>query len=313
MNEEQFRAEFGRALKPGKQCDRIDGSHGEFGYEVTNPIPAQGNWYCRRLRCPAGHPYWYHRLGSVGQGPDGHIIDRVELLCLARESRIELFFDMYHTGQSAAVPRDLSMGIEAGRGSTRGLAVPFPDGLEEYDLSVERSWSRRGPEQTFLKNSDWETINGRLCLVLEFAPLAKVESGNIVTLTSGTPYASVRLKCEKSTDDITAFITHKKDFEMLWAAFNTRREVPATRLELRPAGMAPTSSLGQEVWLVWTNQRYKGPARLIGALLPHLIVMVAPKGGFELAVDNARRPELHGMARALETLPLLTWTPDVME
>jgi hypothetical protein len=48
-----------------------------------------------------------------------------------------------------------------------------------------------------------------------------------VTLSPTTPYASVRLKCEKSSDDITGFITHSKDFEMLWAAFNNRGEVPA--------------------------------------------------------------------------------------
>lgn len=113
------------------QPSQIEGAHGEFGYEPTNPIPVDGNWYCRRLRCPAGHPYWFHRLGNIGRGPDGHIVDQIEAQCFGGESRIHLFFDMYHTAPCSMVPDGLSMGSEAGRGSTRGRVTPFPEGLFE--------------------------------------------------------------------------------------------------------------------------------------------------------------------------------------
>jgi hypothetical protein len=103
-----------RAMTPGEQRDQIDGAAGEFGYEQTNPIPADGYRYCRRLRCPAGHPYWYRRVGSVGSAPDHHIVDMMELECFEAESRIELYFDMYHVGPSSLVPKGLSMGTDAG-------------------------------------------------------------------------------------------------------------------------------------------------------------------------------------------------------
>ena len=79
----------------------------------------------------------YHRLGSVGPGPDHHMVDRVELQCFGGESRVELFFDMYHVEPSSFVPQGLSMGTVAGLGLTRGRVMPFPEGLDEYDPSIK--------------------------------------------------------------------------------------------------------------------------------------------------------------------------------
>lgn len=114
------------------QCDQVSGAQGEFGYALSNPIPADGNWYCRRLRCPSGHPFWYHRLGSVGTGPDGHIVDRLHLVCFGRESEVVLYFDMYHEGHSSWVPDGLTWDdMPSGRGTTGGRVVGFPDGLQD--------------------------------------------------------------------------------------------------------------------------------------------------------------------------------------
>jgi hypothetical protein len=116
------------------RCDQVDGATGQFGYQQSNPIPADGNWYCRRLRCPSRHPYWYHRLGSSGDAPDGHIMDRLHLLCFGRESEIVLYFDMYHKGHSTLVPEGLFLETEpSGRGTTRGMVANFPEGLKEWD------------------------------------------------------------------------------------------------------------------------------------------------------------------------------------
>ena len=114
------------------QRDQVEGALGQFGYQESNPIPADGNWYCRRLRCPGGHPFFYQRLGSCGTGPDGHIVDRLHLLCFGRESEVILYFDMYHHGNSALEPEGMSLDSEpSGRGTTRGIVADFPDGLNE--------------------------------------------------------------------------------------------------------------------------------------------------------------------------------------
>ncbi len=114
------------------QRDQVTGAYGRFGYDASNPIPADGNWYCRRLRCPSGHPFWYHRLGSCGTGPDGHIVDHVQLVCFGRESDVFLYFDMYHKGHSSLVPDGLSWeGSPAGRGMTSGRVLDFPKGHDE--------------------------------------------------------------------------------------------------------------------------------------------------------------------------------------
>lgn len=171
-------------------------------------------------------------------------------------------------------------------------------------------------EKTFLKDNDWASIDGQLCLVTAFTPMAKVENGSVVAMSAGTPYASVRLRCEQSADDITGFISHKTDFTMLWAAFKQRTAVPGTRVEvhsreeLNPAGLGEN----EEVWLLWTRKNYRSAVRLFASFLPRLIVMVSRKGAFELALDRTGRirPALKGEARAMATLPLVTWTPKVM-
>ena len=171
-------------------------------------------------------------------------------------------------------------------------------------------------ERTLLKDKDWAPIEGRLCLVTDFVPLAKVENGRVRTISSATPYASVRLKCEDSTDQITGFIGHKTDFAMLWAAFNKRTEVPGTRVEvLSPEELNP-GGLGEneEVWLVWTRRNYAPAARLFSWFLPRLVVMVSRKGALKLVLDRQGRlrPDLKGEARFKAEAALVTWTPRIM-
>lgn len=171
-------------------------------------------------------------------------------------------------------------------------------------------------EKTFLKDNDWAPIDGQLCFVTAFTPMAKVENGSVVAMSAGTPYASVRLRCERSADDITGFISHKTDFAMLWAAFKQITAVPGTHVEVHSPEELNPAGLGEdrEVWLVWTRKNYRGAVRLFSRFLPRLVVMVSRKGAFELAVDRTGRvrPELKGEARAMATLPLVTWTPKVM-
>ncbi|MDO8680861.1 MAG: hypothetical protein Q7R30_20265 [Acidobacteriota bacterium] len=172
-------------------------------------------------------------------------------------------------------------------------------------------------ERTLLNDNQWSSIDGQLCLVTTFTPMATVQDGSVVAMSAGTPYASVHLRCERSADDITGFISHKTDFAMLWAAFKQRTAVPGTRVEVRSLEELDPAGIGEaeEVWLVWTRKNYRGSARLFSMFLPRLVVMVSRKGAFELAMDHTRqiRPELKGEARAMATLPLATWTPEVMK
>jgi hypothetical protein len=86
-------------------------------------------------------------------------------------------------------------------------------------------------ERTLLKDRDRKSIENRLCLAEDFTPMAGVvRNGEVVSLTSDMPYASVRLRCCGSTDELTGFITHKIDFAMLWAAFNHQVRARTARL-----------------------------------------------------------------------------------
>jgi hypothetical protein len=160
-------------------------------------------------------------------------------------------------------------------------------------------------ERTLLKTGDWESIENQLCLVKDFIPLAGVvRNGQVVSSTSDMPYASVRLRCCGSTDELTGFITHKIDFAMLWAAFNERIGVRETRFQVHFPAEFSRNGLGadEEIWLLWTRTKYAGPARLFSKILPHLIVMVSRKGFFELACESGEQ----------EPPALVTWMPTLM-
>lgn len=174
-------------------------------------------------------------------------------------------------------------------------------------------------KRTLLRDRDWASIDGRLCLVRGFAEWAKMENDEVVAMNPTTPYGSVDLTCEDSTEEITGFITHKTDFAMLWAAFHRRTRVAGTRLEfgslsneINPDGLGEN----EEVLLVWTQTQYRALARLFGkGWWPRLIVMVCPKGAFGLILDRTGqiRPDITGLARARASLPLVTWRPEVMK
>jgi hypothetical protein len=113
---------------------------GQFGYDRDNPILGHGGWYGRHLRCPAGHAFYYHRLGAVGPGPDGHTLDAVELLCFGGECHLLLYIDFYHDGPWSRVPDGLRLGTPAGVGDTRGMRPDFPAEFERlaYEAAAER-------------------------------------------------------------------------------------------------------------------------------------------------------------------------------
>jgi hypothetical protein len=94
------------------KIDTVENSHGRFGYSKSNPIPvARSNGetvYLSALRCSCNQPFTFHRVGSVGSGPDGHIIDEYDLICKTGKHKVVLYMDMYHSGQSDLIPEGLT-------------------------------------------------------------------------------------------------------------------------------------------------------------------------------------------------------------
>jgi hypothetical protein len=140
---ESFPPEMREAFAIKSQCDTLPNASGRFGYDPTNPIPVclqKGELdYLACLRCECGEPFMFHRAGSCGAGPDGHTLDKYELICRSRRHHITLYMDMYHAGSSSLVPEGLTIGSPKGIGLPFGVEG-FPDGLPQ---AIEAASKRR--------------------------------------------------------------------------------------------------------------------------------------------------------------------------
>lgn len=76
-----------------------------FGYTKENPIKMGGadlsegiagsKYYLRSLRDKHNKPFNVSRIGSVGPGEDGHIVDLYQLID-SEGTKYKLYFDVYH-------------------------------------------------------------------------------------------------------------------------------------------------------------------------------------------------------------------------
>ena len=149
-----------------------------------------------------------------------------------------------------------------------------------------------------IKDREWSVIDGEPCRVIYFGTLGSYidTSGKIQSMDKTIPYAVVHIECKKLGKNITGYITHKMDFQHLWAAFKER-----------------TVKEDEEVIIIWTKKHYKRKAKLFYGFMPNLWVMVCPKGAFELIVDSSYKTELAGEARWNAMKPIIEWKPEVME
>jgi hypothetical protein len=149
-----------------------------------------------------------------------------------------------------------------------------------------------------LKDSEWSMIDGDACRVTDFGPLGSLidADGKVQSMDKTTPYASITIECEKLGKDITGYITHKEDFQHLWAAFKERK-----------------MKNDEEVIIIWTKKNYKRGVKFFSGLMPKLWVMVCPKGAYELMVDPSYKPELNGLQRWDAMKSIDEWKPEVME
>ena len=76
-----------------------------FGYTKENPIKMGGadlaegiagsKYYLRSLRDKNNKPFTFSRIGNVGPGADGHIVDLYQLID-SEGTTYKLYFDVYH-------------------------------------------------------------------------------------------------------------------------------------------------------------------------------------------------------------------------
>lgn len=150
---------------------------------------------------------------------------------------------------------------------------------------------------TLIKDREWGLIDGELCRVIDFTPLASVKDGKVSNLSGTTPYASVTIECKKMSEKIIGFITHKTDFIHLWVAFKER-----------------TVKQNEEVIICWSKKHYKLKLlKFFPSFWPKLWVMICQKGAFELMTDPNYKPELQGEARYNAEKSIIEWKPEIME
>ena len=151
-------------------------------------------------------------------------------------------------------------------------------------------------EITLLKDSEWATIDGEICRVIDFNSLAVIKDEKIQRVDV-MPYASVTFECKKVPGKISGFINYREDFQHLWIAFKER-------------GVKSN----EEVLIIWSRNHYTFKwLRILSFLLPKLRVMICPKGAYELITNPRSKPELSGEARAKASLPIVDLKSKIME
>ena len=153
-------------------------------------------------------------------------------------------------------------------------------------------------EIVLLKDKDWSVIDGEPCRVTHFATLGSLVdiNGKVHAMDKTTPYASITIECEKFGKNVTGYITHKEDFQHLWAAFKDRKVKE-----------------NEEVIIIWTKKNYKRGVKFFSGFMPKLWVMVCREGAYELMVNPNLKPELNGLEWFEAVKPIIEWKPEVME
>jgi hypothetical protein len=165
-----------------------------------------------------------------------------------------------------------------------------------YDVPKDKNVEEK-PDVSLVKDSQWSVIDGELCRVIDFIPMATIENGKLLALDRTIPYATVVLECKKLPTKIRGFITNKLDFVHLWSAFRER-----------------TIKQDEEVLIIWSKKQYKNIIyNIFSTFMPKLWVLVCPKNAFELETNINYRPELQGEARWNASKPIIDWKPEVMK
>lgn len=155
-----------------------------------------------------------------------------------------------------------------------------------------------GAGSVLTKDSDWAALDGLLCEVTKFTPLAKLENGRVVAVDRSMPYAFVDIKCREGgvtlPPDTSGAICHKDDFSRLWTAFVER-------------GLGENEKL----FIVWSKRNLRSATKLLSSFMPRLAVLIFKDDGYELLSNKSYRLELNGVARWEASKPVLHLQPEV--
>ena len=140
----------------------------------------------------------------------------------------------------------------------------------------------------FGKDIPWKDVREKMCRVIEFTQLAKVENGKVIAIDRTTPYGFLTVECEGLSGEAIIWVGHRLDFLHLWEAFGQRDEAK-----------------GEEVIVVPLPHKWN-------PFLPILLVWLLPKDGFKKTLHPELR-EKTGRAGALELMPIAEWKEGVQE
>ena len=86
---------------------KVDGDAKVLGSK-TAPVrcdnPGGERAYLQRLRCPDGTTPSFNRVGSMGYGGYGNIVDLYSVRCADTGKTHEIYMDMYHPGYVEKLP-----------------------------------------------------------------------------------------------------------------------------------------------------------------------------------------------------------------
>lgn len=105
---EEFYKSLGNFDK-GATTDVIPGAYGEYGYDLTNPIPTRGvpsnELYLKRLRLLSGESFKWHRIGSFGAPNIEHPIDGYAITLNNGEVLCIIYISHYQRINSNKAPK----------------------------------------------------------------------------------------------------------------------------------------------------------------------------------------------------------------
>lgn len=158
------------------------------------------------------------------------------------------------------------------------------------------------------KDISWVELDkqnrSQLLRVTEFGRFASAEGGKVKAMSLAMPYGILTVECLELKSSFTLLVTQRLDFLHLWYAYDLCQNSKAreTLLQKRAERFKFLSSrddflkLYSRVWKTWevevlvarfiaTQQvERKRTRKLLGAILPNLVVLVCPKGYLERVV-----------------------------
>jgi hypothetical protein len=103
------------------------------GYHPDDPLHSPTVEELQRLRCPDGHPYVFHRIGSRPTGVPSPVADAIELRCYGGHDRRIIYISLYERSLwervAPPLPEGLKRGEPSGIGDIHRRHIDFPRSL----------------------------------------------------------------------------------------------------------------------------------------------------------------------------------------